>query len=311
MAVSLPLTALSPLLIAQLKVRFLLKGVATVNSGSTIYAEIPLPHTPIFPDTTSVRVLIDGSSGRNVGSLSVDVSIRSESDGAIHVPELKFRQTEGTDWKTAAMNHNWRSLAYIEQNWQDMAQHFGWRAPPPHPPFKIQRGDHLTIEIGHRPDPLDLAIVAPRPDLYLLPRFARSTVLHRMTVYAMIQKLHLEPDFDDRRTREYRSQRGLSLPRLVADAEPSADLQPSTFDPREQIEALLDAPLAPRFSPASAVVWDFPGSGLSARYAISPVVTVEVFRNPPIFKSPSLERMLDAAGTGLLFDVSDSTEYSA
>jgi hypothetical protein len=216
------------------------------------------------------------------------------------------------DWKTEALHHGWKSIQSVQQNWEEMALHFGW-TPPKRRSFDVKRGDRLTIEVPHRPDPLELEPIRPRPFVCVVPRSAFSIGPHRMTPYAIIQKFQLKSDFEEKHTREYHSQRGFAFPNLLVEVRPGEyesepELKPSTFDPSEQLDALMEAPLTPRFSMTSDVVFQFSGTQRSVPDSVSPIEAFEIPGTPPIVKSPSLEKMLDAGEAHLVFNFSDCSE---
>jgi hypothetical protein len=293
------------------KIRILLKNAATPASTPIAYSEITLPADAIFNATFPSVPLIDRSKGVDIGTISVSVAVQEGPGSYSPVSELKIRPRESTDWKTEAIQHNWRSVTHIQQNWEELALHFGWTPPRPRT-FTASRGDHITIEIGFQRDRSKPSVPRPRQEVCIVPRLACSIGPQRITPYAIIQKLHLEPDFDEKRPCEYHSERGFRFPSFVLEVSPKEYehkkvLQPSTFD-AEDLDELMEVPSAPRFSIVSTVIFDFAGFRFSVPDSISAVESFEIPGIPPIVKSAAIDEIIAAGDAHMNFSLSDSTE---
>jgi hypothetical protein len=284
---SFPLASLPPLALSDLKPRLLLKSSAAPGAAAVAFCALSLPPGAAF-DADLPSVPLIGPSSGEIGLLSVNVAVK-EIPNPAGVAELRARRREAADWKCEALRHGWRSVQAVQQRWEEMALHFGW-APPRRRSFDVKHGDRLTIE--------------PRPYVCVVPRAACSIGPQRVTPYAMIQRFRLRPDFEEKHAREHHSQRGFAFPNLLVEVRPGEyesepERKPSTFEPPEETRREI----------VSDVVFQFSGGRRSLqRRALSKVEEFAIPGIPPIVKSPSLERMLDAGEVHLALDFSDCSE---
>jgi hypothetical protein len=307
-SVCVPLTSFSPLKLSELKIRILFRDTTTITSPPIAFAKISLP-SGFFNLTFPSLSVIDQPKGNVIGSISVNIAVLEGPGQYSPVKTLKFGHKDGVDWKTEARQHNWRSVAYVRQNWEEFALHFGWTAPRKRE-FGVTKGNRITMEIGYPRDVLDWAMVPRSEEVCLMASLACSVGPQKITPYAMRQMLRLDEDFEEKRRREYHSERGFrGLGRLVdVRARKAGKLRPSTFDPREQLDALMSQPLAPRFSIESQVLFDFPGFRPSIPDKIAAVEAFDVIGQPPILMIPSIEQIIGAGEAHLVFTFSDSTD---
>jgi hypothetical protein len=319
MAFDFPLSAFSPIEPTELDLKFLLRAAQNSTSKPIAHALLPIKQQNAKMRPVSICDSLDGSV---LGSLFVTFVIGPQSIQGDVAPEQFFKkpqlsflfEMERFDWKNEARGHNWRSIQYIEQNWENLALHFGWTPPKPSK-FVISQGDSLTLEIESIPVGFCDAILAgvdsapqnfeARPRLVRISprrRLATSIEARRTTLYSLIRALGLSPDFGERSS-DFRSLRCERNPGFFTEAGPHDS---DRSDVSDEIDRLIQAPIQPKFSLQSHNIFETDPT-IPTR-VFTQMESIDIAGRPPIMKSPSLEEILDKGVIQFTIDLSDSAE---